>query len=72
LPLQVAGAAKELLAIDECVENVLPVLLHQVVDVPENSTVGRRRQPLFVMPIGAHNTSGAVELTTWRGNERTV
>lgn len=30
------GAAP--LTIDECVENVLPILLHQVVDVPENAT----------------------------------
>lgn len=30
------GAA--LLTVDECVENVLPILLHQVVDVTENAT----------------------------------
>ena len=31
------GIAREL-TIDQCVENVLPVLLHQVVDVPEDAT----------------------------------
>ena len=33
------GAAAGLLTIDECVENVLPVLLHQVVNVSEDTTV---------------------------------
>jgi len=31
------GAAAGLLTIDECVENVLPVLLHKVVDVAEDT-----------------------------------
>lgn len=30
------------LTIDQCVENILPVLLHQVVDVTEDSAVARR------------------------------
>ena len=32
------GIAREL-TIDQCVENVLPVLLHQVVDVTEDTAV---------------------------------
>jgi hypothetical protein len=38
---QVAGSGqlRLRLTIDECVENVLPVLLHKVVDVAENSAV---------------------------------
>jgi ABC-type amino acid transport system permease subunit len=33
------GTSARLLTIDQCVENVLPVLLHQVVDVTEDTAV---------------------------------
>jgi ABC-type branched-subunit amino acid transport system ATPase component len=33
-------SAVQLLTIDECVENVIPVLLHQVVDVTKDTAHG--------------------------------
>lgn len=38
---QAGGGTGARLAIDECVENVLPVLLDQVVDVAEDAAVPR-------------------------------
>jgi hypothetical protein len=36
------GATARVLTIDKCVENVLPVLLHEVVDVAEDTAVEMR------------------------------
>jgi hypothetical protein len=59
------------LTIDECVEDVLPVLLDQVVDVTEDTAVGLLSVPGLSTASQLH-VVGAAGLTTWRENECTV
>ena len=62
------GAA---LTIDECAENVLPVLLNQVVDVTKDTAVGLLSAPELSTASQPH-VVGAAGLTTWRENESDV
>lgn len=59
------------LAIDECVENVVAVLLHQVVDVTEDTAVEGLVSLCLCWRVPAAD-GGAARLTTWRGNEWTI
>lgn len=49
--MQLAAGADRALAIDERVQNVLPVLLHQVVDVAENSAAKRASSAFIVLQL---------------------
>jgi ABC-type amino acid transport system permease subunit len=49
-------SAVQLLTIDECVENVIPVLLHQVVDVTKDTAV---HMVSFIQLAELRSSSGA-------------